>query len=809
MRRARTLAVLALIVAAAVPGVVAAASVDVAVSSVSVSPDQPVPGDEVTIRSTVENFASSSAGYFIDKVAIIDENDDGDELASVRDIGVVAAGDSRSVPLTVSFEEAGSKDLRVQVLGRSTTTGRQTRLRYPVSITVSDRTPQLAIDADDTAVGVRQRGTVTVANTVGSSLSDLQLQIGGENVTITNRREVIASLAANESATVDFRYAPRSAGPHDLTATLTYTTAGGTTDSVSISETFQARETQPQVAVSVNDTTVGVRSPATVTVENVLGGDLRNADLSVSGDGVTTPNSRRVLGTVAENESATVRFEYLTESAGTYDLTATLTYTTDGGVTDSVTETVRVRSEDRDPQVAVEANDSVVGVRADGTVSVANGLDTALRSAELTVSGDGVTTPNSRQILGTVGRNATEQVQFEYLTESAGTHDLTVTLTYTTDGGVTDSVTETVTVRSEDRHPQIGVDVNDSVAGTASDGTVTVANGLGTAITNLEVTVDSEDGTVSDDRTVFTRLENGESVETGFTVEPAAAGENELAVTLQYTTDNGLSRTVTQPVAFTTDPLRDRVTLDVSASVNSETPMVTVDVLNQGNAPVTNVTLSGQSPNATVQRALVSRVGAGESRTVRLNATLDSERAAVDVQATYDVGDRRGERSGTTTLTRVPGTIGLTGVSVTDQGGRLQISGSASNFGTTDAESVVVRVQDTENVTPAQPNREFFVGTVPASDFVSFDVYATATGNVSAVPLEVSYLVDGERITRTVEVDAQGVAAAPEPRPDGGTDGGSGGSGLGVVLPVVVGLVVAAAVVAIIVRAWRNSRGGD
>jgi hypothetical protein len=97
---------------------------------------------------------------------------------------------------------------------------------------------------------------------------------------------------------------------------------------------------------------------------------------------------------------------------------------------------------------------------------------------------------------------------------------------------------------------------------------------------------------------------------------------------------------------------------------------------------------------------------------------------------------------------------------------------------------------------------------VPASDFASFDVYATTEGNVSTVPVEVSYIVDGDRKTRTVEVDAAGASRALESqqRAAAADTGGSNGFPL---LAVAIGLIVVVAVVAVIVQAWRTSRGGD
>lgn len=599
MNRTKTVALALLIAVASLPAVAAATSVNVAISSVDVDPAEPVPGDEIAIEPTVENFGSSSTGYFVDRVRIV-EADGGphpEEYAEVKNVGTIPAGGDRSVPLSVSFDESGTYDLQVNVSGRDTDQDRVTRLSYPVSITVEERYPQLDIDADDSVAGVRANGSITVANSLSSPIESVELTVGGENVTVTNRREVLATVASNASRTVAFDYRADDDGRHRVTATLTYTTAGG----------------------------------------------------------------------------------------------------------------------------------------------------------------------------------------------------------------VTDTVTDTVTVRTETERPQLDIDTNTSITGLESEGTVTVANGLGAAVTNAELTVAGDGITVRNDRSVFTRIADGESTTAAFDFRPSAAGDHEVTATLAYSTPGGATRTVTETLTVGTDPLRDNVALDLSTREGGDAQTVTASVLNRGNAPISNVSVRATSPNASVEQSLVDRVAPGGSRTVRLNATLSGDRAAVDVVATYDVGRQRGRTSASTALTQTPGTISLTGIEVVPQGGRLRVSGSASNLGTTDARSVLVRVDDTERVTPTAPNPEYFVTTVPASDFRSFDVYAAVRGNVSTVPLEVEYLVDGERRTRTFEADAarasRALAAGPdvEPRSAGG----------GFPLSLAIGAVVVVVALAVVVRAWRTDRGGD
>jgi len=596
-KRKHLLALAAVLALAVVPGI-AAADLDVTVQDVTVTPAEAVPGDEVTVEATVANLESSDSGYEVDRVVLESSGKNNEEYDEVSNFGTIPAGQTRLVPLSVSFEDPGTYRLRVKVYGRSTDNDRRTTVQYPVTVEVTDRQPQVDINANDTAVGVTNDGSVTVVNSLGSPVEDVDLSIDGREVAISNRREVLATVESGETQTVNFEYRPRSAGTHTVNATLTYTTLGGTTE----------------------------------------------------------------------------------------------------------------------------------------------------------------------------------------------------------------TVTERVTINSERVRPQLDVSANDSVAGVESSGTVTVANGVGTAVRNVELTVEGEGVTVRDDRSVFTRIADGDSVETTFDFEPGSGGTHTLNATLSYTTGDRTVRKVSETVTVEAEPLRDRVSLDVSTTRGGGSQTVVVDVLNQGNAPATNITVSGSSANATVQRALLDPIAPGESRTVRLNATLSADRADLDMVATYDLGEQRGETSVSTAVTQTPGTISLTGIQVVPEGGRLRVSGSASNLGTTDAQSVLVSVVGSDRVTPVEPNPEFFVGPVPASDFASFDVYAATEGNVSTIPVEISYIVDGERRTRTVDVDATAASQALSAQRRAPEDSGGGGFPL---IPVVVGLVVVLAVLAIIVQAWRTSRGGD
>jgi hypothetical protein len=219
-----------------------------------------------------------------------------------------------------------------------------------------------------------------------------------------------------------------------------------------------------------------------------------------------------------------------------------------------------------------------------------------------------------------------------------------------------------------------------------------------------------------------------------------------------YTDVTGERRTVTERFRYPVEPLDRDVRLDVS-TVRGETPAVEVTVVNLGNAPLEDVAVTGESGEASLSTALVDRVAPQATETTRLNVSdLASVGAELTVRADYEVAGQRHETTREVTGAFVPGRIDLTGVDVARTGdGTVRVTGTASNTGMTRVQAVTVRVRSTESVAAANPGKEYFVGAVDASDFSSFTVNARIDGeNATTIPLEVTYLVDGEERTRTV-----------------------------------------------------------
>ncbi|EMA21994.1 hypothetical protein [Haloarcula marismortui] len=428
--------------------------------------------------------------------------------------------------------------------------------------------------------------------------------------------------------------------------------------------------------------------------------------------------------------------------------------------------------------------------------------DIAIRKS----GGRGITEYERVSDLGSISPGSTLEVPLTASFDSAGSKDLRV-IVYGRDRGTGDNVElkYPVQLNVQERHPQMDITADDSVAGVESTGEVTVANGLDTQITNVEIVVEGDGVKMTKSRTVRSSVAENGSITAPFRFRPESAGEHSLTATISYTVDGDTTRSTTRTTVIDSDPLRNSVELDTTAVGSGTDRALRVAVSNGANAPLSDVMISATSENASFQRVLLENISASTTRQVRLNATMDEPRADVTVTANYELGTETEQMTTETTLRSVPGTIDLTGLDVIRQGGRLQISGSASNVGSTDADSVLVSVVNTESVTPATPNRDYFVGTVPASDFVSFDVYAQTTGNVTSVPLEVTYLVDDTRKRQTFDVDIDRMGASAQ---QAGQDDDSGGGDQNSMLPVfIAGGLALLVVVGVLVRRYR--RGDD
>jgi hypothetical protein len=372
-----------------------------------------------------------------------------------------------------------------------------------------------------------------------------------------------------------------------------------------------------------------------------------------------------------------------------------------------------------------------------------------------------------------------------------------------------------------ERGPTVDVDVGEAVVGAGTTVDVTVANDLPSDVVGGALTLSGPGLDVEDPRRAFASLDRGASLNESFDVVPTRTGRLSANLSVTYTRADGERRRFVEPVAL--DVAAGAVRLDARVEPSAGGRVVVANVTNGRAVPVSGVRLHGRSANASLSGSLTGPVPPGESRSVTL--PLDPAAAGtVPLTATYRFDGRVGRARDRVRVSDAPAEIALTGVVVRRDGDRVHLSGSASNVGLQTANGVLVGVVDTDAVTPAPPQRDYFVGQVGVSNFVAFDVYAAVEDDgVDAVPVRVSYLTDGQRRSTVVEVSLDGAGSRPAAtagggaggaaagaNPSGGDSSGAGsgsGGGLPVPLPVLVGAVVA--VLAAGGYLVRRRRAGD
>jgi len=308
-------------------------------------------------------------------------------------------------------------------------------------------------------------------------------------------------------------------------------------------------------------------------------------------------------------------------------------------------------------------------------------------------------------------------------------------------------------------------------------------------------------------------------------------GSIEVPVSIRFD-DKGLHRTqvvVEGSVNGTTENRQYPVPVTVrdggpDISLSSENPTVgsgeslTVRAVNGEDRSIRNINVSveGDDVGFETTNKLATGMSGNEQREFKfryipqsageteLNATFQYTTSSgyeqtITKSTTVDVSARSAQESVDPTLGSA--TIQLTGIEMESEDDHMRITGSASNLGTDDIESVLVRVVETETVEPTNPNRDFFIGTVPGSDFGTFDLTAEIGGNTTRVPVEVSYISDGNRITERTVIEV--------PATTGDTPDTSGDTSLAVYL---IGGVIVVGVFGVMGVAVYNSRkddGGD
>ena len=336
----------------------------------------------------------------------------------------------------------------------------------------------------------------------------------------------------------------------------------------------------------------------------------------------------------------------------------------------------------------------------------------------------------------------------------------------------------------------------------------------GVDIESAELAERSRFGTTYAEAENLGSLSPGDEVTLAFPAEFDESGSYDLELRIEGTDEDGSTVTVTRPISV--DVGSAEPDIEVSAErvhmIETDdgvevggvdqllgaggdddpepTAAIEVSVSNFGSATARDVFVraSGESQNYT--RLPVSDVGPNSTETV----VFETEQFDVDDLLTFEAAYRLStdapdseRRLTSTTYEYHPGadSLVLTDIELERDGDRLLITGNAGNIGETELESAVVAVGEAANVTPRTPQRDYFVGTIPESDFVTFDLTATidADATPATIPVDVQYRADGVQYEQTIEVPYDEPAAES----DGDSSVFSSGLALGGLLVVGTG----------------------
>lgn len=468
------------------------------------------------------------------------------------------------------------------------------------------------------------------------------------------------------------------------------------------------------------------------------------------------------------------------------------------------------------------------------TVSLAGGSASAVtldRVSLVDTTGERIATAED---LGTLSPGGSYSVPLTTTFDRPGRQSLQVVVKVTDADNETVRATRPVSVSVARGAPLVEVRAPRGVVGVAGPASVRVANPTTTTVRDVTVRLTAAGADEPVGRRTLATLGAGASTNLSFSLRPSEAGVRDLRAVVDYTTPSGTRETVRGDGRLRVDPLEADVGVRVEPapagemgggtdllsqlglsgllggatagaatedaggeSGGPETPRVLVTITNFGNVAAEDVTVEGPTG-----RLALSRLAPGGSDAAVVSLATVDPSGPVRFEATYTVASGARRLSTATTYDYRPkrADVSVTGVSLSfDEEGRLLISGNAGNTGRADVTGVVVAVGESDAVEPAYPQRDYFVGTIEASEFAPFDLTADVDPEAATtVPVVISYAVDGQRRTERVELPYDRSLTPPDEDTEG----------RGVppwILAVVLGLV---AVLVLIVVGYAQRRGG-
>jgi hypothetical protein len=255
MKRIFSAALVLLMLTSSIGGVaVTANAADIAIQA-ETSVDEPAPGEPFRINVNLSNVGDESVE--VTDVYIRKHSGGGiEEYSRAEDLGTISKGGDRSVPISVTLDEAGWQRLNVHAVVQDPS-GSYTDVSYPVYVDVepSDETTVSFTNLDPVA-GDESPVEVTLSNGDSGAISNVKLSVGGE-VVVEDADRVYPSLAATSQTTDTYNVTFPDAGERTLNATVQYRTSDGVTRT----DTFET-------ATDVEPADIDTELTATVTEAN-------------------------------------------------------------------------------------------------------------------------------------------------------------------------------------------------------------------------------------------------------------------------------------------------------------------------------------------------------------------------------------------------------------------------------------------------------------------------------------------------------------------------------------------------------------
>jgi hypothetical protein len=365
----------------------------------------------------------------------------------------------------------------------------------------------------------------------------------------------------------------------------------------------------------------------------------------------------------------------------------------------------------------------------------------------------GVSSSSPADNIGELGPGDSVQIPFSATFEEVGQQRLTVILRGQNPDGTVFSVEKPVYVDVEQSG---GVSLafstvfdTDPASGATTPINATIANGDSEPITGIQLNVNGS-GSVENPERIEGSIDAGSEESFEYDVTFDEIGGQTLTGTVTYTTSEGVTRTTTKSVSV--DVAEPTVEADLSAASSSNQSTTTiVELTNFGNTEFSNIEVTATANGETVGRKLMADIKPDSSDSVMFNIG-----SSVDGSVTYTARFTAAAETRTKTVMNqspVTGEIRLVSIESTQTGGRITLEGDAANIGGTNAESVLLSVNSTDAVSPSAPMGEYYVGEVEANEFSTFELTATVQSSTASVPVEISYIVDGTRVTTIQQIE--------------------------------------------------------